>query len=456
MAGIGFELRRLIRKNTIFGELEGYLYATVISSGPWVLSVLCLAGLGVYYSQNQQDPEHLLFRSMLVYCYAFSLIITGPIQMVTTRYLADCYYVEDEKITVPAFVASTGLTLVIQTLVGLWCVQFFEASLVFKLMSIMLYLAISCIWIGMVFLSAAKGYRSIVTAFFFGSLVSLGASILLGDKLGIEGLMAGYLLGQIIIVMLLVLRLLVEFEPRGKVAWPLFGAFKTYWNLAFTGLFLNAGVWIDKMIFWWSHEGEVINGAVMSYRLYETCTFIAYLTVVPSMGFFLIKIETDFYESFREFFQAISEKKAYAPIHQIKSEMSQALSEGMRGVLIIQGTVTGLMLYLAPWVIEAMHFTPMAIGLIRVSMIGSMVMSMFLLVVIMIMYLDLRWHTLFLSLLFLGLNALGTWITLQMGFAYYGYGFTYASLISLICGAAVLEWGMKNMEFLIFAKQKAF
>jgi uncharacterized membrane protein len=107
MAGIGFELRRLIRKNTIFGELEGYLYATVISSGPWVLSVLCLAGLGIYYSQEMHHPGPSFFRVVLVYCYAFSLIVTGPIQMVTTRYLADCYYVENEDITVPCFVCLT-------------------------------------------------------------------------------------------------------------------------------------------------------------------------------------------------------------------------------------------------------------------------------------------------------------------------------------------------------------
>jgi uncharacterized membrane protein len=295
MAGIGFELRRLIRKNTIFGELEGYLYATVISSGPWVLSVLCLAGLGIYYSQEMQNPDHLLFRAVLVYCYAFSLIVTGPIQMVTTRYLADCYYVENEDITVPCFVASLGLTLIVQTLSGLWLLQFFKAGLIFKLMSLLLYLTISSIWIGMVFLSAAKGYRAIVSAFFVGTVVSLSASIYLGDRLGIEGLMAGYLLGQVVILLLLVLRLLVEFAPLGSVDWQLLKGFKTYWTLGLTGLFLNTGVWIDKMIFWWSHEGEVINGMVMSYRLYETCTFLAYLTVVPSMGYFLIKIETDFW-----------------------------------------------------------------------------------------------------------------------------------------------------------------
>ena len=36
MAGIGFELRRLLRKDTLLGLIRAYAYAGVISSGPWV------------------------------------------------------------------------------------------------------------------------------------------------------------------------------------------------------------------------------------------------------------------------------------------------------------------------------------------------------------------------------------------------------------------------------------
>ena len=35
MAGIGFELRRILRKNTLIGILEAYAYAGIIGSGPW-------------------------------------------------------------------------------------------------------------------------------------------------------------------------------------------------------------------------------------------------------------------------------------------------------------------------------------------------------------------------------------------------------------------------------------
>lgn len=43
MAGIGFELRRLLRKNTLVGLIEAYAYAGIIGSGPgfFLLSAFC-------------------------------------------------------------------------------------------------------------------------------------------------------------------------------------------------------------------------------------------------------------------------------------------------------------------------------------------------------------------------------------------------------------------------------
>ena len=38
MAGIGFELRKLLRKDSLLGLVQAYAYAGVIGSGPWVLS----------------------------------------------------------------------------------------------------------------------------------------------------------------------------------------------------------------------------------------------------------------------------------------------------------------------------------------------------------------------------------------------------------------------------------
>ncbi len=48
MAGIGFELRKMLRGDSFLSDMSAYLYAAMVSSGPWLMSVLCLAVLGLY------------------------------------------------------------------------------------------------------------------------------------------------------------------------------------------------------------------------------------------------------------------------------------------------------------------------------------------------------------------------------------------------------------------------
>ncbi len=453
MAGIGFELRRLLRKETFIGEVQAYLYSTIISSGPWLLSVFCLAFLGIYFARRLDTAEQMLFRVSVVYCYAFSLIITGPVQLAATRYLADRHYAGDDEATVPAFITVLAVTLPLQAALAIWFLGRIEAGLIFKLAAGTLYLTISGIWLSMVFLSAAKDYRSIVLAFFVGTCLSLVGSVFLGDRMGLDGLMAGYVGGQILIFLSLVLRIVIEFEVAGRfsrgVLEYLFGRV----SLVAAGLALNLGIWIDKMVFWWSDEAKVIDGLLASHQLYETSTFLAYLTIIPSLSYFLIKVETDFYDQYRTFFTAITRKRAFGSIREMKARMSTTLSEGLRSILIIQGATTGLALYLAPWLMAEMNLSALYLGVLRAAILGAFLQSLFLLTVIILFYFDLRGQALVLSLFFLTANGLLSWLSLKLGFPYYGYGYALASLLSLLLGAAMLEWGLKNLEYLVFAKQ---
>ena len=47
MAGIGFELKKMLKDDSWFGLLKTYTYAGAISSGPWVLSILGIMLVGL-------------------------------------------------------------------------------------------------------------------------------------------------------------------------------------------------------------------------------------------------------------------------------------------------------------------------------------------------------------------------------------------------------------------------
>lgn len=452
MAGIGFELRKLLRKETLFGDIQAMLYSVTVFSGPWLFTCFCLAFLGVYFANVLDTYQQLMFRATVVYCYAFSMVFTGPVQMVTTRFLADKYFVGDAKANTPAFITSLALTLPIQAITAMWFLSMVNETLGYKILALLLYLVISAIWLTMVPLSAAKDYNSIIAAFFIGCGLSLVAATSLGYRLGLNGLLAGFLVGQLVILFALIMRLLVEFELTNAFNKELIFYFKDKWTLAVTGFFLNLGIWVDKFIFWYSKEAMEINAPLYSYPLYETATFLAYVAIVPAMGYFLIKVEVEFYDRYRNFFEMILHRQPLDTIRGVKLKMATTLREGTRTILLVQGLVTGAALYLSPHILQLLNLPGLYLGVVRISMIGALLLGLFLLDVLILFYFDLQKEVLAASVFFCVANAVCTHLSIRLGFPFYGYGFTVASLASLILVAVLLEWGLRNFEYHTFTK----
>ncbi|MBP9059695.1 MAG: histidine kinase, partial [Rhodoferax sp.] len=89
MAGIGFELRKLLKKQTYAGLLQAYAFAGIISSGPWVLSIIGIMLIGLF-SMGVVVPQSAIaqFQVTVTYLFLTSLIVTGLVQLSFTRFVA--------------------------------------------------------------------------------------------------------------------------------------------------------------------------------------------------------------------------------------------------------------------------------------------------------------------------------------------------------------------------------
>jgi uncharacterized membrane protein len=116
MAGIGFELRKLLRRDSLLGMMQAYAYAGIISSGPWVLSIVGILVIGLM-SVSMVVPEFLVtqFQVSVTYLVAFSLTITGFVQLAFTRFTADRLFEKRADIILPNF---NGLLLWVTLVTG--------------------------------------------------------------------------------------------------------------------------------------------------------------------------------------------------------------------------------------------------------------------------------------------------------------------------------------------------
>jgi uncharacterized membrane protein len=201
MAGIGFELRKLLQSNTILGTLKAYGYAGVISSGPWVLSIIGIMILGLLILPNKiMSWKITQFQISATYLIAFSLILSGLFQHAFTRFIADRLYDKQTYAVVPNF---HGVMLVITLISGplsLICLDLFMSnqSGLYRILMNSCFVVMCNVWIGVTLLSGLKSYKAILILFFvaYSFIVIFG---LLFKAAGLNTILLGFFLGHLIL-----------------------------------------------------------------------------------------------------------------------------------------------------------------------------------------------------------------------------------------------------------------
>jgi uncharacterized membrane protein len=453
MAGIGFELKKILKRGTFLSEFEAYLYGAMVSSGPWLMSVICLGILGILRGTNLGDEEHVIFRSTIIYTYAFSLIYVGAVQLVVTRYLADQLYIKNKKVTLPTFFTCTVLIVVGGGLFAGLLYYPFKISILHKLCGVVLFILVSMIWVCMIFLSVIKDYTSVVFAFAGGTITSIFAAPYIARFLGIEGYLLGYILGQAIIFFWLLSKLLIEFPISGLWNKDLFQHFRKFRDLLAIGFIYNLAIWSDKFVFWFAPDSRLIIPWFRTHAFYEGAVFFSYLTIVPALALFMVNIETKFYDHYRHYYGRIMERQNFSSIIKEKHLMVSMLKDSMRMVFIFQGAVTIICLVLAPYLVKLANLSPMQVPIFRICLIGSFLQVLLAMNIIILFYFDLRKHVLAISLFFLFSNVLFSMLSIKLGIQFYGYGYTYACFASLIFAFYSLDKNIEDLEYITFAKQ---
>ncbi|HYD68406.1 exopolysaccharide Pel transporter PelG [Azospirillum sp.] len=451
MAGIGFALRRLARRDDLLGVLQGYAHSAFISSGPWMFTILALAGINLVGKDLASNEELNLFRVVIIYNFCFSVVLTGPLVLVATRYLADAIYLKQVD-TAPGMLLATlaiayGLAAVTA---GPFYVLLSALPVAVMLAALVNFFLVCGIWVVSIFLSALKDYVAVTTAFGVGMLVALLAAIGFGALGGPAGMVWGFSVGLATIQFGLIARVFAEYPYRVARVFAFLEYFRKYWDLALIGLVGNLAVWADKWIMWFVPERETVSGAMVIYSAYDSAMFVAYLTIVPALTIFTVNIETRFFERYQAFYRDIQAHATYAQIARNHTSIIQALLESARNLIILQGAVCAVTIFLAPSLVGWLGLTYTQIGIFRFGSLGAFFQVMFLFCTIILSYFDLRRRNLMAQALYLAINVVCTLVFSEMGFAWYGYGYFLASLVAFVIAYLMVADALKRLPYIAF------
>jgi len=450
MAGIGFELRKIMRRETLVGVLRAYTYAGLISSGPLILSILGILIIGIL-SLAVVIPKFAIvqFQVSVTYLIALSLILTGPLQLSLTRFISDRLFEKRDDLVLSNYNAVILLATSISGLLAIVTMQlgFSSESLVYRLLMIAGFVIMSNIWIAVIFLSSIKQYRQILLVFFAGYACVVVLAMLL-NRYGLCGLLAGFVGGQLLLLIGLSACIYQNYSSPRLVSFEVFERRYAYPSLALVGLFFNLGVWIDKFIFWYAPgTGNRVIGCFNASIIYDIPIFIAYVCVMPGMATFLVRIEADFVEYYDAFYGAVRSGATLRHINDMRDMMVRSVRAGLSEIIKIQAVVLLLIIAFGSPLLEALHISPLYMPLLLVDVISASLQVLLLGLLNVFFYLDGRRTVLHLSAAFAVLNGLLTMVTLWLGPNTYGYGFAVALLIVVIAAVRLLDAKFASLEY---------
>ena len=370
MAGIGLRLHQVVTGGSYTRAAGAYLSSGVISAGPWLAAAVALTLLQKSSGRFLGNDERDLLFATIAYAFGLSLLLTGGLQYIVTRYVADRLYMHDEAAVGPTCAGVLLCAVPLWLLCVPWLI-FAPFGLSYRLLS-------------------ATLLPDALTDLAGGRL-PLGGALLPADRRRLRRLLRAEPLRGAVVRRALGLAGLPGRLRRRTGGLPdiaghaglrrvpgrrahrrrLPGLHRALLELALLGVLYSGGVWADNAIYWLSRHGEVVGNFFRVSPTYDSAKFLAYLTTVPASAAFLVHLETNFYQHYRAFYRLIRNKGTLREIRAAKAGMVAAAWSGVRSILKFQGLVAAAAIVLAGDITRLAGLPPAATPVFRLVVLGA-------------------------------------------------------------------------------------
>ena len=455
MTSIGSEIRKILGRDSYWSVLRAYSYAGLVSGGPWVLSILSIMMIGILaVILGVAQGEVNAFQICVTYLMAGSLIWTGGMQLMFTRFVADQTYANNKVEVLPNLF---GVLLVTMAGGAVWAAPFifwsFDGPFIQELLLLSNFVVLSGLWITLIFLSGMKAYRRIVwtliKGYSIGIVVALAAS-----SWALNGLLLGVLIGHGYLLFSFLHHIVREYPGRSLLKFDFLRNRSNFYILLAVGTFYYLAVWVDKFIFWFVPvTSEAVIGPLRASIIYDLPIFLAYLFILPGMAVFLVTMEADFAEQHERFYRAVREGDTLMHIEYRRDQMVYAARQGIYEIFKVQGLTVVLCLLWGRELLHAVGISPLYIHLFYIDVVAVSVQVLLMAILNVLFYLDARKEVLLITVCFFITNLIFTFATLHLGAETFGYGFAASVTLSAFLSLLILSRKFNRLEYETFMLQ---
>ncbi len=459
MAGIGFELKKLFDKKGILNSVKAYGYASVICAGPMLLGVLLLLGIMFICARAGVDfHKKELLICMITYTLLASITTTSVFSMVVTRFTADMLYEEKKSAILPSFWGSSAIMMTAGSVLWAIFLLFSGANLMCCFLMFIFFNEMILVWNAMSYLTAIKDYKGI----FLSYLAAIVVTFVLGWILtfffrayAIEMLLLSITVGYGVMV-IWNLTLLHRYFPKSDVSAFLFlDWMDEYLYLAFSGFFVNLGMFSHLVIMWFSKVGVRVHGLFYGAPEHDVPALLAFITTLITTVNFVVSVEVNFYGKYRNHYSLYNDKGTIKDILQAEKEMLDTLKTELLYTSIKQLLCTALFIAAGGFLLDVLPLglNEMTRGYFRTLCVGYGLYAIGNMTMLILLYFTDYKGAFFATGIFAAGSIVLSLISLLFPQVYYGFGFLIASMAFLIVAIQRLDYFTKRLPYYILAVQ---
>lgn len=207
---------------------------------------------------------------------------------------------------------------------------------------------------------------------------------------------------------------------------------------------------------WHSPYGGNIYETFRFSLLYDQAKFLAYLTIIPTAVLFLVYVETEFYDKFKKYFQAVRKKCTLGEIATEKGQLVQLVYRHIVYLLERQVVISITVIVLTDQIFIGLGLSPALKDMFRITVLGALCNAMLLVVILLLLYFEARLEAFAAAVIFFAVNLIATFWFLPLGVTYFGVPLLIAALSAFILALQLLNLYLRNLTYHAFSKQQFF
>lgn len=458
MAGIGFELKKIFKEESISKLAGGVAYSTLVTVGPTIMVIFTIVLLySILGLTSVPYTERELLSSTILYVFIFSLLTTSAFNGVMSRYIADKIFEEKYDDILPSFYTGIFLNTLVGGILGipfiLRLIFIGEVDPVFSFVAYCFFMVMIITFYSMIYLSATKDYKIIALYYAIGMIVTFISSILF-YRFGIttiKAILYGITLGFLIIAFLEFAYMRKYFSNNSRNYKDCLHYFIDYKNICFCNFFYILGLYTHNFVFWTHPSHIIVAKSYVSMQGYDMASCLAMFTNISTIIIFTVMAETKFHDKYQMYNEAVI-GKTLNDIDKTKNSMFRLLIQQISYLVGLQAVITTVIFLIAIIILPILGFSGSVVA-IYPSLTGAY-FTIFLMYcnMIFLFYFNDNTGAMFTSIIFCISVLIGSVFSIRLSEALYGLGAFIGGFIGWTVSFFRIQYMEKHFDEHIFCR----